>query len=102
ALEEKLLLAELAHHRLCAMPDLEVVAPQLSCVALRIHGEDDAPTQRMLERLLARGRVHLSSTRLWGRFWLRLCILCFRSHRDDVQVALDEIAQAIPSIQSGR
>jgi len=36
----------------------------------------------------------VSSTRLWGKLYLRLCVLCFRSHWDDVGVALEEIEAA--------
>ncbi len=96
ALEEKLLLARLAHERLAAMPALEAgPEPQLSCVAFRVRGEGDQRTERLLARILARGRVHLSSTRLGGRLWLRVCVLCFRSHRADVEEALDEIASGL-------
>lgn len=95
ALEEKLILAELAQKRLAEMPRIEVgPEPELSCVAFRVRGEGDAMTQSVLDRVLGRGRVHLSSTRLWGKLYLRLCILCFRSHWDDLQIALDEIDQA--------
>ncbi len=95
ALEEKLLLARLAHERLAALPGIEPgPEPQLSCVAFRVRGDGDARTERVLERVLQRGRVHMSSTRLGGRLFLRLCVLCFRSHRADVEEALAEIAAA--------
>ncbi len=97
ALEEKLILARLAHDRLAAMPAIETApAPQLSCVAFRVRGDGDRATERLLARLLERGRVQLSSTRLWGRLHLRLCVLCFRSHRSDVEEALAEIEAALP------
>lgn len=96
ALEEKLLLAHLAHERLTAMAGIETVpAPQLSCVAFRVHGDGDHATERLLARVLERGRVQMSSTRLRGRLYLRICVLCFRSHRSDVEEALTEIAAAL-------
>ena len=95
ALEEKLILAELAQERLAALPRIEAgPEPELSCVAFRVRGTGDAPTQSMIDRMLGRGRVHVSSTRLWGKLYLRLCVLCFRSHWDDVGVALEEIEAA--------
>jgi glutamate/tyrosine decarboxylase-like PLP-dependent enzyme len=98
ALEEKLILAQLAYERLAAMPGLETVpAPQLSCVAFRVRGPGDQATDRLLAHLLQRGRVQLSSTRLWGRLHLRLCVLCFRSHRSDLEEALAEIEAALPA-----
>ena len=97
ALEEKLILAQLAYERLAAMPGIETVpAPQLSCVAFRVRDHGDEATDRLLAHLLRRGRVQLSSTRLWGRLYLRLCILCFRSHWSDLEEALAEIEGAVP------
>ena len=96
ALEEKLILARLAHQRLTAMPAIETVpGPELSCVAFRVRGDGDRPTERLLARLLERGRVQMSSTRLWGRLYLRMCVLCFRSHLADVEEALAEVAKAV-------
>ena len=95
ALEEKLILARLAHQRLAAMPAIETVPdPQLSCVVFRVRGEGDVATERLLARVLERGRVQMSSTRLSGRLHLRICVLCFRSHLSDVEEALTEIAAA--------
>ena len=92
ALEEKLLLARVAWERLRAMPRIEPgPEPELSCVAFRIRDDGDAPTRRMLDRILGRGRVHLSSTVLGGKLRIRLCALCFRSHRADLEEALAEI-----------
>lgn len=96
ALAEKLLLARIAHERLSAFEALETgPAPQLSIVSFRVRGEGDGPTERLLGRILHRGRVHLSSTRLGGRTFLRLCILSFRSHLADVEAALEEISAEI-------
>jgi glutamate/tyrosine decarboxylase-like PLP-dependent enzyme len=95
ALEEKLILAQLAHRRLAAIDRIETGStPALSCVTFRAHGEGDAATAELHSRILERGRVYLSSTRLWGRLYLRLCILSFRSHRADVEEAIAEIERA--------
>jgi aromatic-L-amino-acid/L-tryptophan decarboxylase len=95
ALEEKLLLARLAWERLRAMPRIDPgPEPELSCVAFRVRGDEDEPTRLLLDRILERGRVHMSSTVLGGRLYIRLCVLCFRSHRSDVEEALKEIDSA--------
>ena len=95
ALEEKLVLAQLAHRRLAAMPAIETgPPPALSCVTFRARGEGDQATQALLARVLARGRVHMSSTKLRGRLVVRLCILSFRSHRAELEEALEEIVRA--------
>lgn len=96
ALEEKLLLARYAHTRLGDVPGIEVgEQPQLSTCVFRVAAPGDSPTRALLEGLLRRGRIHLSSTRLGGRLWLRFCVLCFRSHVEDVEVAAREVAAAV-------
>ena len=94
ALEEKLLLARLAWERLRSMPRIDPGAePELSCVAFRVREDGDEATRRMLERILERGRVHVSSTRIDEKLYIRVCVLCFRSHRVDLEEALAEIAR---------
>lgn len=98
ALEEKLLLARYAYGRLQAMPGVDPgPAPQLSVLAFRFltrTGDVDAYNQAILRRLTADGRVFLSGTKLNGAFHLRLAILAARSHRADVDEALDRLQKA--------
>ena len=42
----------------------------------------------LLHRVNARRRVFLSSTRIGGRYALRLCVLSFRTHADRVREAV--------------
>ena len=95
ALEEKLLLARYAHDRLQALPGVDSgPAPQLSVLAFRFlpgTGDADAFNQAVLDRLTAEGRVFLSGTRLRGAFHLRLAILAARTHREQVDEALDRL-----------
>ncbi len=92
-LEEKLLLAKYAYGRLQAMPGVDPgPAPQLSVLAFRFlppYGDADAFNQTLLQRLTIEGRVFLSGTKLNGAFHLRLAILAARTHRDEVDEALD-------------
>ena len=56
-----------------------------------------APAQTpvaVLERINARQRVYLTATRLRGRYALRICVLSFRTHRDRMEQALEDIAAA--------
>ena len=75
--------------------------PQLSVVAFRLRGpaaEADARGAELLRRVNARGRVFLSSTRIDGRYVLRICVLSFRTHEDrirDAITALREEASAL-------
>ena len=96
-LQEKLELARFAHARLAAEPSLEIIdPPQLSTVAFTCRGAGDAANAaaaELLRRVNARRRVFLSSTRMGGRFVLRICVLSFRTHRDRVEEAVDAIVE---------
>jgi aromatic-L-amino-acid decarboxylase len=100
-LEEKLALARLAADRLREMEDVEILAePQLSLVAFRLApagaaaADLDGLNRRFIERVNARQRVFLTGTLLRGRFALRICVLSFRTHRDRMEQALEDIAAA--------
>ena len=101
-LEEKLALARWASERLKEIPGIEMVAePQLSILAFRrvrpgADGEAlDAENRRMLERINARKRVYLTGTMVGGRFAIRICVLSFRTHRDRMEQALEDIRAAV-------
>lgn len=91
-LAEKLSLARAAYEQLRAEPRFEMIdEPQLSVVAFRLRGPvapADAAGAELLRRVNARRRVFLSSTRIDGRYVLRLCVLSFRTHADRVQEAV--------------
>jgi glutamate/tyrosine decarboxylase-like PLP-dependent enzyme len=95
ALEEKLLLARYAHERLQAIAGIEVgPEPELSCVVFRA-AAGDAATKALLGRIVKRGKVYVSSTRLNGTLHVRFCLLCFRTHLEHVDRALEEVATCI-------
>lgn len=97
ALDEKLDLAHEAWSTLRACPYLEVLEePPLSIVAFRVQPARDPDgrlTRQLLERVLARRRVFLSSTTLGGQFVLRLCILSFRTHRERLGECLEQLQE---------
>lgn len=101
-LGEKLALARWAHERLRGDPRFEILdEPQLSVVAFRLRAPE-AEAERLgpelLRRVNARRRVFLSSTRVRGRYALRICVLSFRTHADrvrDAVLALEEEAGAL-------
>ncbi|UCC30090.1 MAG: aspartate aminotransferase family protein [Phycisphaerales bacterium] len=104
ALEEKVLLARWFHEQLCEMEDFECHSyPELSVATFRYRPRgvpaDDVETLNELNLRLVRaihsdGRVFLSSTKLTsekcpaGAVYLRLAVLCFRSHLEHVREAL--------------
>lgn len=94
ALAEKLELARHFAARLRQDERFELLdEPQLSVVAFRLRGQDDHANAELLRRVNARGRVFLSSTRVQGRHAIRVCVLCFRTHRDRLDDALEALRQ---------
>ena len=100
-LDEKLDLAAYAHERLRAIPGLEIIAaPAITAIAFRFatpgktDAELDALNERIADGASARKRVLLKGTVLRGRFVIRLCIVSFRTHRDRVDMALEDLAAA--------
>jgi aromatic-L-amino-acid decarboxylase len=101
-LAEKLALARWAYEQLASDSRFEVLEePQLSIVAFRLRApaeEADRLGAELLRRVNERRRVFLSSTRIAGRYALRICVLSFRTHEDRVRdaiLALREEAQVL-------
>ena len=100
ALDEKLDLAGIVAEGLEADPNVEVCwRPQLSTVAFRLAADaggraDDERQAEFLRRINASKRVFLSSTRIHGRYVLRICIVSHRTHRDRIDECLEIVAKA--------
>ena len=96
-LAEKLALARWAFEQLAADLRFELLdEPQLSVVAFRLRapeGDVDRLGAELLRRVNERRRVFLSSTRVRGRYALRICILSFRTHADRVRDAVDALRE---------
>jgi len=96
-LEEKLALARWAYRELSSDPHFELVdEPQLSVVAFRLRVPAEAADRlgpELLRRVNARKRVFLSSTRIHGRYTLRICVLSFRTHAERVKDAIDALRE---------
>ncbi len=100
AIEEKLILTKHVTKELRLNSSLHVFAePDLTVAAFRVAGsEKDATnekTQTLLKTLLTEGRIHVSSTIIDGWLFIRICILSFRSHVEDVNEALRAIFRAL-------
>lgn len=97
ALAEKLWLARYFHEQITALDGFEAGPyPDLSVVTFSYTGAADAEAanRRLLEAVLKDGRVFISSTRINGRFTLRVAILHFRTHRAEVDHLLAVLEQA--------
>lgn len=95
AVEEKLLLAEYFYECISAVDGFVTgPPPDLSIVAFRYlpkSGDPDDFNRRLFEAIRDDGRIFLSTTTLDGGFTLRLAILAYHTHREDVDVALEVI-----------
>jgi glutamate/tyrosine decarboxylase-like PLP-dependent enzyme len=96
--------AEYAGRRLTTMADFEILSPaQFGVICFRAspagatEQELDALNERINARVNATGRFLTSSTRLRGRFSLRLCTQVHRMTEDDVDEVLDAMAEALDS-----
>ncbi|MFW6198315.1 MAG: pyridoxal phosphate-dependent decarboxylase family protein [Acidobacteriota bacterium] len=106
ALQEKLELTDWITERLRETDEVDIVAePQVTVVAWRwrpdgIEGEAlDDLNRDLMDRINARKRVYLTGTRLRGRFVIRICVLSFRTHRERMEMALEDIRGAIRELR---
>lgn len=101
-LDEKLDLAHEAAAELATIPHIEVLnEPPLSLVVFRLHppgrsmDELNKLNRRFLKLINKPRRVILTPTTLpGGRYVLRICVLSFRTHRDRMEMAYEDIRKA--------
>ena len=77
--------------------------PDLSVVAFRYlpkDGDADTFNERLLRDVQEEGRVMLSGTRIDGRYTLRCAILCFRTHNEHVDEAIEVLQRAAARIEA--
>lgn len=99
---EKLALARYFHARLSQIDGFDAgPEPQLSVVAFRYlprSGDVDAFNERLIRHIQEEGRVMLSGTRVDGSFRLRCAILCFRTHLEHVDEAVDAVLRGVEAL----
>lgn len=99
-LEEKLLLAKYFYDEVRKLGFESAVEPELTVVTYRYvppTGEADAFNKRLLEAVVADGRVFISSTMLDGKFTLRFACLSFRTHLINVDTLLEVLSESVHS-----
>lgn len=107
ALDEKMDLARMAADGIRQMPHVRMVSePTLSLFAFRAEppGMDPAQTDALNRKWMAKTnqqqRVFLSGARIgdpalgYEVFVLRVCVLCFRTHSDRIEMLLEDLAKA--------
>jgi aromatic-L-amino-acid decarboxylase len=98
-LEEKILLTQYFYHRVQEIGYKVCVKPQLSVVLFRYSCSNDSDSEQfnieILEMVKKNGVVFLSSTRIKGIYWLRCCILSFRTHIEHIDKCLNEFQKCL-------
>ena len=99
---EKLALARYFHARLSEIDGFEPgPKPDLSVVAFRYlpkSGDVDAFNERLMQHIQQEGRVMMSGTRIDGSYRLRCAILCFRTHLEHVEDAVEAVVRGVAAL----
>jgi glutamate/tyrosine decarboxylase-like PLP-dependent enzyme len=102
AQSEKLALARYFHARLGELDGFDPgPEPQLSVVAFRYlprQGDVDDFNERLMQHIQQEGRVMMSGTRIDGSYRLRCAILCFRTHVEHVDDAVDAVVRGVRAL----
>jgi glutamate/tyrosine decarboxylase-like PLP-dependent enzyme len=102
AQSEKLALARYFHERLSEIDGFDPgPEPQLSVVAFRYlpkSGGVDEFNERLMRHIQQEGRVMMSGTRIDGIYRLRCAILCFRTHIEHVDDAIDAVVRGVEAL----
>ena len=100
------LLALLFHERARELGFEVGPTPDLSVAMFRWVPRDGSDAtafnERLLQAVLEDGRVFLSTTTIDGVYWLRVALLCFRSHRDHIDAVLEVLAREVGATISDR
>ena len=98
ALEEKILLCQYFHEKVQKIGFEVGPDPDLSITVYRyVPSTGDANTfnQSILEAVQRDGRIFLSSTTIEGVFWIRLAVLSFRAHLEEVNLCLEILGEVV-------
>ncbi len=103
ALSEKIQLARYFHDRIAKIDGFEVgPEPDLSVVTFRYvpkSGDADEFNQRLVREIHKDGRVFMSTTLVDGRFTIRMAAVCFRTHKSDIDTAIEVVQEMVERIK---
>ena len=105
AIQDAMDRARLLESLVAASPDFEILSPAqfgIVCFRARPASIDEAELDSLNERInahvVAGGRFLISSTRLHGRFSLRMCTLGYRTTQDDIRNLFETIQRALHEV----
>ncbi|MEO1261468.1 MAG: pyridoxal-dependent decarboxylase [Bacteroidota bacterium] len=102
-LEEKILLCRYFYHEIQKrgfevgpFPDLSV------CMYRYVPNEGDANAfnARLVDFVQTDGRIFVSSTTIDGVYWIRIAILCFRTHLKEVDLLLEVFEEGVAYLEN--
>jgi aromatic-L-amino-acid decarboxylase len=101
AIAEKRSLAVWAAERVARIPGIVMdAAPQLSLFAFHVEtpglttqSARNAATERLVERVTARGKVMLTGCTVDGRYLARVCVLSFRTRMGEMETCVKHVAE---------
>ena len=102
-LDEKLLLAKYFHREVQKLGFECRLEPELSVVVYRYvpkTGDANEFNRRLLEAVVADGRIFISSTMLEGNYTLRFACLAFRTHLKTVDTLLEVLRDQVEALTS--
>jgi glutamate/tyrosine decarboxylase-like PLP-dependent enzyme len=93
-LEEKLLLCRYFHEQIGKMGFETGSYPDLSVAIFRIADDPDNDlNEQLIKALHEDGRVFFSSTVISGKRWIRCAVVSFRTHLNEIKLALSMIKE---------
>jgi aromatic-L-amino-acid/L-tryptophan decarboxylase len=80
---------------------LDLLAPvELSAVCFRLRNTSDDFNQRVMKRIIQRGKVFLSNATIRGQFALRVCFVNHRTTDSDVRTIVEETVAAAEDLKA--
>lgn len=106
ALNEKLALTKYFYREVQKIEGIEVgPEPELSVMFFRYVPSDEQTNanefnRKLVDALHKDGRIFLSSTNIEDTFYLRLAVLSFRTHLEDIRLTLELLKEKIADLKS--
>jgi len=103
ALEEKILLCRYFYEEIQNRGFEVGPYPELSVCTYRYvpeSGDANDFNSRLVEYIQNDGRIFISSTSIDGVYWIRLAVLCFRTHLKEVDLLLEIFEEGVEEVQN--
>lgn len=98
-LREKILLSNYFYEKIGTLGFEKGPRPDLTVTIFRFaHDDDNRINQQIVDAIHEDGRVFLSSTRINGKLWLRCAVVSHRTHKKEIDLALEMIRENLKKI----